>query len=133
MLRVLICNLKYHWYKRMSFSKRMSYIFTNLDEVGVAYTRETHSFMKCIKETFIGANTHQICSGSDCLCPKIPFKFETTHIIDLEIKLVSKIQIVDHSPPKCVHKVMNICLVYALGLVRLGIKFYNLNLGTSKI
>jgi hypothetical protein len=28
---------------------------------------------------------------------------ETTHIIDLEMKLVSKIQIIDHSPPKCVH------------------------------
>jgi hypothetical protein len=26
-----------------------------LDDVGVAYTRETHSLMKCIKETFIGA------------------------------------------------------------------------------
>jgi hypothetical protein len=48
-------------------------------------------------------DTHQICSGSDCLCPKILFKFETTHIIDMEMKLVSKIQIIDHSPPKCVH------------------------------
>jgi hypothetical protein len=26
-----------------------------LDDVGVAYTRETHSLMKCIKDTFIGA------------------------------------------------------------------------------
>jgi hypothetical protein len=30
-------------------------MFTNLDDVGVAYTRETHSLMKCVKETFIGA------------------------------------------------------------------------------
>jgi hypothetical protein len=27
-----------------------------LDDIGVAYTRETHSLMKCLKETFIGAN-----------------------------------------------------------------------------
>jgi hypothetical protein len=26
-----------------------------LDDVGVAYTREPHSLMKCIKETFVGA------------------------------------------------------------------------------
>ena len=48
-----------------------------LDDVGVAYTRETHSLMKCIEDTFIGAkkifDTHQIFSGSDCLCLKIPF------------------------------------------------------------
>ena len=26
-----------------------------LDDVGVAYKRETHSLMKCIEDTFIGA------------------------------------------------------------------------------
>jgi hypothetical protein len=25
---------------------------TNFDDIGVAYTRETHSLMKCIKDTF---------------------------------------------------------------------------------
>jgi hypothetical protein len=48
-----------------------------LDDFGVAYTRETHSLMKCIKDTFIGEKNFlipiKICSGSNCLCPKIPF------------------------------------------------------------
>ncbi len=26
-----------------------------VDDIGVAYTRETHSLMKCIEDTFIGA------------------------------------------------------------------------------
>ena len=33
----------------------MWYIFTILDDVGVEYTIETHSLIKCIKGTFIGA------------------------------------------------------------------------------
>jgi hypothetical protein len=49
------------------------------------------------------------------------------------MKLASKIQIIDNSPLNVCIQVMNTCLSYALGLVRPGIKFYNLNLGTNKV
>lgn len=50
-------------------------------------------------------DTNQIYSGSACLCLRVlfPFQFETTHIIDLKIMLVLKIQIIDHPPLKYVH------------------------------
>jgi hypothetical protein len=50
------------------------------------------------------------------------------------MKLVSKIQIIDHSPPKCVHT-SDEYLFYLmhLDLWGQGIKFYNLNLGTNKV
>jgi hypothetical protein len=38
-----------------AIQKDVIHIYKILDDVGVAYTRETHSLMKCIKETFIGA------------------------------------------------------------------------------
>ena len=82
----MFTNFRWCWssiYKRNSFSYEM-------------YRR----YIYWSKESLIPI---KICSGSDCLCPKIPFLFETTHIIDLKMKLVSKIQIIDHSPPKCVH------------------------------
>ena len=35
--------------------KRCDTYLPILDDVGVAYTRETHSLMKCIEDIFIGA------------------------------------------------------------------------------
>jgi hypothetical protein len=35
--------------------KRCDTYLPMLNDVGVAYTRETHSLMKCIEDTFIGA------------------------------------------------------------------------------
>ena len=50
------------------------------------------------------------------------------------MKLVSKIQIIDYSPPKCVHT-SDEYLFYLmhLELWGQGIKFYNLNIGTNKV
>ena len=113
----IFTNFRWRWssiYKRNSFSYEM-------------YRR----YIYWSKESLIPI---KFCSGSDCLCLKIPFYFETTHIMDLKMKLVSKIQIIDHSPPKCVHT-SDEYLFYLmhLDLWGQGIKFYNLNLGTNKV
>jgi hypothetical protein len=52
--------------------------------------------------SFSASNTRGV-TETIVFAQKLFFKFETTHIIDLEMKLVSNIQIIDHSPPKCAH------------------------------